>query len=66
MSDESGKDKVEKDYRELEECVQGLAKEEIEKIRKKMEALKVEAKKVGEAVEVEIEESERKSEMKKS
>lgn len=66
MSDESGKDKVEKDYHELEECVQGLAKEEIEKIKKKMEALKVEAKKVGEAVEVEIEETERKSGRKKS
>ena len=62
----SGRKKVEQDYRELEECVEGLAKEEIEKIRKRMDALKLEAAKVGDAVEAELSKSEGKSGKKKS
>jgi phosphopentomutase len=62
----SGKEKVERDYHELEECVEGLAKEEIEKIRKRMEALKLEAAKVGETVEAELAETEKETGKKKS
>jgi hypothetical protein len=62
----SGKKKVEQDYRELEECVEGLAKEEIEKIRKRMDALKLEAAKVGDDVEAELSKSDGKSGKKKS
>lgn len=62
----SGNKKVERDYRELEECVEGLAKEEIEKIRKRMEALKKEAAKVGETVEAELAEAEGEAGNKKS
>jgi hypothetical protein len=62
----SGKEKVNQDYRELEQCVEGLAKEEIEKIRKKMDTLKLEAAKVGEAVEAELVESEKEAGKKKS
>jgi hypothetical protein len=54
----SGKEKVEQDYRELEQCLEGLAKEEIEKIRKRMDTLKLEVAKVGEAVEAELAKSE--------
>ncbi len=65
MSQESGKDKVERNYRELDECVQGLAEDEIAKIRKKMDALKKEAARVGENVEAEIGESDGRSPKKK-
>ncbi len=63
---DNGKEKLEQDYRELEECVEELTKEEIEKIRKKMEALKQEAVKVGEAVEAELGKSESGTHGKKS
>jgi hypothetical protein len=60
----SGEDKVERDYRDSEECVEELAKEEIEKIRRKLEALKVETQEVGAAVEAELERREAKEKKK--
>lgn len=66
MSVDNGKEKLEQDYRELEECVDELTKEEIKKIRKKMEALKQEAVKVGEDVEAELGKSESGKHSKKS
>jgi len=62
----SGKEKVERNYRELEECLEGLAKEEIEKIRKRLEALKEEAAKIGEKVEAELNETNVQQDKKKS
>ena len=60
----SGEDKVERDYRDSEECVEELAKEEIMKIRRKLEALKVETQKIGAAVEAELERREAKEKKK--
>ncbi len=65
-TDENGKEKLDRDYHELEECIENLAKEEVDKIRKKMDALKQEAARVGEAVEVELGESETESVKKES
>ncbi len=65
-TDENGKEKLDRDYRELEECIENLAKEEVDKIRKKMDALKQEAARVGEAVDVELGESETASVKKES
>jgi hypothetical protein len=62
----SGKEKVERDYRDSQACVSELAKEEIENIKKKMAALEAEAEKVGVAVEAELNEAEGKSGKKKS
>jgi hypothetical protein len=62
----SGKEKVERDFRDSEACVEELAKEEIEKLKKKMNALKLETEKVGEAVDAELEETEAKTQKKKS
>ncbi len=62
----SGEDEIEQNYHDSEMCVEALAKEEIEKIKKKTDVLKLEAEKVGADVEASLEENESKARKKKS
>ena len=62
----SGEDKIERDYEAFDVAIEELAKKELEKIRKKASELKVEAEKVGEAVEASLGETAAKAGKKKS
>ena len=50
----SGKEKIEQDYEVFDQAVEQMAKEEIERIRKKANQIKLEAEKIGEQVEASI------------
>lgn len=50
----SKKEKLEKDYETFNLNIESMAKEELEKIREKTNAIKVEASKIGEAVELSL------------
>ena len=50
----SKKEKLEKDYETFNINIESMAKEELEKIREKTNAIKVEASKIGEAVELSL------------
>ena len=50
----SKKEKLEKDYETFNLNIERMAKEEIEKIREKANAIKAEASKIGEAVELSL------------
>ena len=50
----SKKEKLEKDYETFNLNIERMAKEEIQKIREKANAIKVEASKIGEAVELSL------------
>jgi hypothetical protein len=62
----SGKEKLERDYKEFDEAIEESAKKELEKIRRKALELKAEAEKVGAAVEASLEENQAKVGKKKS
>ena len=59
-------DKVERDYKDFDSQIEKLTNEEIQKIKKRTKALKMEAEKVGETVEELIAENEGQMEKKKS
>lgn len=61
----SKKEKLEKDYQNFNLNIERIAEEEIKKIREKANALKEEASKIGEAVELSLKEGETKTAMKK-
>ncbi len=61
----SKKDKLEEDYQNFNQNIERLAAEEIKKINEKVNALKEEARKIGEAVELSLHERETKSATKK-
>jgi hypothetical protein len=61
----SNKEKLEKDYETFNLKIERMAKEEIEKIREKANAIKAEANKIGEAVELSLNEKETKVSTKK-
>ena len=62
----SGEDKLEHDYETSDAAIEELAKEELEKIKKKTRELKVEAEKVGADVEASLDEGKPKAGKKKS
>jgi hypothetical protein len=47
----SGKKKIEEDYKKFENAINQMAQEELRKIREKASQTRVEAEKIGEAVE---------------
>ena len=53
-------DKLEKDYQDLYLTIEHMAKEEVNKIREKTSAIKEEAGKIGEAVELSLNGAKRK------
>ena len=61
----SKKDKIEEDYQNFNLNIERIAAEEIKKIREKANALKEEASKIGEAVELSLHEKETKTATKK-
>ncbi len=61
----SNKEKLEKDYETFNLKIEQMAKEEIEKIREKANAIKAEANKIGETVELSLNEKETKVSTKK-
>jgi hypothetical protein len=61
----SKKEKLEKDYQNFNLNIERIAEEEIKKIREKANAIKKEASKMGEAVELSLNEEEAKSAKKK-
>ncbi len=50
----SSKNKIEKDYKDFEACVEQLAEEELKIIDKKTREIKKQAEKVGDAVEADL------------
>jgi hypothetical protein len=60
------KEKVERDYEEFDGKIDELSKAELERIKKKAGEVKLEAEKVGEAVDASIAEAESASDKKKS
>ncbi len=62
---ESGKEKLERDYQRFNAEIESLVEEEKRKIREKIDAIKAEAKKTAEAVEISLEKSEAKRAKKK-
>ncbi len=52
----SGKEKIEKDYKNFTAEIEALAEDEKRRIRQKIDAIKAEAEKTGEAVERSLEE----------
>jgi hypothetical protein len=61
----SKKEKLEKDYQNFNLNIERIAEEEIKKIREKANAIKEEASKTGEAVELSLNEGEPKAAKKK-
>ena len=61
----SKKDKLEEDYQNFNLNIERIAAEEIKKIREKANAIKEEANKIGEAVELSLNERETKTATKK-
>ena len=61
----SKKEKLEKDYQNFNLNIERIAEEEIKKIREKANAIKEEASKMGEAVELSLNEEETKATKKK-
>jgi len=59
------KKKLEKDYKKFNQSIEREAEEEIKKIQKETIALKEEASKIGEAVEVSLKANEAKTSKKK-
>jgi outer membrane murein-binding lipoprotein Lpp len=59
------KDQLEKDYESLNRKIEQAAEEEIKKIQEKIEALKKEARQMGETVELTLAEKEPKATKKK-
>ena len=57
----SKKEKLEKDYQNFNLNIERIAEEEIKKIREKANAIKEEASKIGEAVELSLNEEETKA-----
>jgi len=57
----SKKEKLEKDYQNFNLNIKRVAEEEIEKIREKANAIKEEASKTGEAVELSLNQDEKKT-----
>jgi hypothetical protein len=57
----SKKEKLEKDYQNFNLNIERIAEEEIKKIREKANAIKEEASKMGEAVELSLNEEETKA-----
>jgi hypothetical protein len=62
----SGKKKIEEDYKKFENDINQMAQEELRKIREKASYARVEAEKIGEAVEQTLDEASEKREKKKS
>ena len=60
----SNRKKLEKDYRKFNATIEGLAKEEMNKIKEESNAVKVEANKIGEDVERSINEQAKKDKKK--
>ena len=54
MKSMSNKEKLEKDYEKFNQNIERIAKEEVNTIREKISAVKDEAGKVGEAVELSL------------
>ena len=61
----SKKDKLEEDYQNFIKNIERMTEEEIKKIRERANALKEEAAKIGEAVELSLNEKETKTATKK-
>ena len=61
----SSKEKLEKDYENFNMNIERMSEEEIKKIKEKANALKEEASKIGEAVELSLNEEEAKTARKK-
>jgi len=61
----SKKEKLEKDYQNFNLNIERIAEEEIKKIREKANAIKEEASKMGETVELSLNEEEKKAARKK-
>jgi len=61
----SSKEKLEKDYENFNMNIERMSEEEIKKIKEKANALKEEASKIGEAVELSLNEEEGKTARKK-
>lgn len=61
----SKKDKLEEDYKNFNMTIERVAEEEIKKIREKTNMIKEEASKMGEAVELSLNEKEAKATKKK-
>jgi hypothetical protein len=62
----SGKKKIEEDFKKFENAINQMAQEELQKIREKASQTRVEAEKIGEAVEQTLDEASEKREKKKS
>jgi hypothetical protein len=61
----SNKEKLEKDYETFTLNIESMAKEEIQKIREKANAIREEASKIGEAVELSLNQEKTKTVTKK-
>jgi hypothetical protein len=62
----SGREKIEKDYQKSEKKIEQEAEEEIAQIRRKAGEIKVEAEKIGEALEISINQNDERRNKKKS
>jgi hypothetical protein len=62
----SGKDKIEKDYKEYEKNIEEKTEEEIAQIREKASEIKAEAEKIADSVEIFINQNKEKGHKKKS
>ncbi len=61
----SKKEKLEKDYATFTQNIESMAKEEIQKIKEKTNAIKEEASKIGDAVELSLNQEKTKTATKK-
>ncbi len=62
----SGREKIEKDYKESEKTIENEVNKEMTQIKKKANEIKIEAGKIGEAVEISINQKENDRHKKKS
>jgi hypothetical protein len=62
----SGREKIEKDYRKSEKRIEKEVEEEMAQIKSKANEVKVDAEKIGEALEISINQNEERRNKKKS
>jgi hypothetical protein len=62
----SGQEKIEKDYQKSKKKIEKEVEEEMAQIRSKASAIKVEAEKIGESLEISINQNEERLNKKKS